>query len=259
MTRAPVINSDEFDTNLRLLDARDADSFANGHAQGAVCVPLEDWVSAARTPEGDFADTGFWTDAINALAIGPEGVAGIYDDGRMTEAARVWFILQYFGVPAVIVNGGWAAVNAAGLTGVEPDARPRVLRPGSGSVGLMDRRQLKGALDTQTIFDARTGAEYRGQDLKANARGGHLPGALLLPHADLLDGTHLRPPDDLRARLTAAGFTPGKPITTHCDGGGRAALAAVAAVQAGFAPVSVYYLSFSDWAADESCPIDTPN
>ena len=176
----------------------------------------------------------------------------------MTEAARVWFILQYFGLPAVIVNGGWAAVKSAGLTGVDPDARPRVLQPGTGGVGLMDRTQLKGALDRQTIFDARTGAEHRGQDLKANSRGGRLPGAVLLPHADLLDGTHLRPPDDLRARLTAAGFTPGAPITTHCDGGGRAALAAVAAVQAGFASVSVYYLSFSDWAADESCPLETP-
>jgi thiosulfate/3-mercaptopyruvate sulfurtransferase len=45
---------------------------------------------------------------------------------------------------------------------------------------------------------------------------------------------------------------------THCDGGGRAALTAVAAaVRAGFASVSAYYLSFSDWAKDESCPAVT--
>ena len=30
----------------------------------------------------------------------------VMDDGRMTEAARVWFILQYFGLPAVVLNGG---------------------------------------------------------------------------------------------------------------------------------------------------------
>lgn len=258
MTSSPVISPSEGNINLRLLDARDAESYAASAAPGAVRVPVEDWVAAARTPEGDFASTGFWMDAINALGIGPEGVAGIYDDGRMTEAARVWFILQYFGVPAVLVNGGWSAVKDAGLTGAAPDARALALQPGSGSVGLMDRTRLKGALDAQTIFDARTSAEYRGADLKSNARGGHLPGAVLLPHAELLDGTILRPPDELRARLTAAGLTPGAPITTHCDGGGRAALAALAAVQAGFAPVSVYYLSFSDWAADESCPLETP-
>jgi len=31
----------------------------------------------------------------------------------------------------------------------------------------------------------------------------------------------------------------------------------VAALRAGFTPVSVYSLSFSDWAADETCPIVT--
>jgi thiosulfate/3-mercaptopyruvate sulfurtransferase len=42
---------------------------------------------------------------------------------------------------------------------------------------------------------------------------------------------------------------------THCEGGGRAALGAAAAVRAGFADVRVYYLSFGDWVRDESCPV----
>ncbi|WP_436297474.1 hypothetical protein [Variovorax sp. LjRoot175] len=44
-------------------------------------------------------------------------------------------------------------------------------------------------------------------------------------------------------------------MVTHCDGGGRAALAAWAALNAGQQDVSAYYLSFSDWAKDESCTI----
>jgi thiosulfate/3-mercaptopyruvate sulfurtransferase len=31
----------------------------------------------------------------------------------MTNAARVWFILQYFGVKAVILNGGWPVLSSA--------------------------------------------------------------------------------------------------------------------------------------------------
>ncbi|TVP97535.1 MAG: rhodanese family protein [Roseinatronobacter sp.] len=259
MTSDPVIAPHAQSQPLRLLDVRDADSFAAGHASGAVRVPIESWVAAARTRESGLENTAYWAAALNALGIGPDGVAGIYDDGRMIEAARVWFMLQYFGVPAVILNGGWPDVQAAGLTGRDADPRPLNLRPGSGPVGLMDRAQLKAALDTQTVFDTRTQAEHRGDDLKANARGGHLPGAVLLPHADLLDGPRLRPPAVLRARLEAAGFEPGQPITTHCDGGGRAALAAVAALQAGLQPISVYYLSFSDWAADETCPVNIRN
>ena len=43
--------------------------------------------------------------------------------------------------------------------------------------------------------------------------------------------------------------------SSHCDAGGRAALAALAAVVAGRRDVQAYYLSFSDWAADGSCPV----
>ncbi len=89
-----------------------------------------------------------------------------------------------------------------------------------------------------------------------NARGGHLPGARRVGHADLLTAEgRLRQPQELRAMLESAGFSPGERIVTHCDGGGRAALAALAAVQAGFSRVDTNYLSFSDWAKDESCPI----
>jgi thiosulfate/3-mercaptopyruvate sulfurtransferase len=51
------------------------------------------------------------------------------------------------------------------------------------------------------------------------------------------------------------GLRESQPLVTHCEGGGRAALAAIAALEAGIKPVSVYYLSFADWARDESCPV----
>lgn len=239
MTHRPVIEPTETTSPLRLLDVRDAASFGAGQFPGAVRVPIEHWIAAARTPQGDFANVGFWADAFRNLGLGQATAAGIYDDGRMTEAARVWFILQFFGFPAVILNGGWPAVESSSISAADADLRSFDLKPGSGPVGLMDRARLKAVLETEMVFDARTEAEHLGRDLKANARGGHIPGAILLPHADLLDGTRLRAPDELRAHLSRAGFALGRSITTHCDGGGRAALAAVAALQAGFSPVSV--------------------
>ena len=58
--------------------------------------------------------------------------------------------------------------------------------------------------------------------------------------------------------LDAAGLSGDLPIVSHCNGGGRAALAALAAVVAGRNDVHVYYLSFADWAEDESCTISSP-
>jgi len=107
-------------------------------------VPIEDWVSAARTPEGALTNPAYWDGTLAALGLGPGKVAGIHDDGRMTEAARVRFILQYFGLPAVILNGGWPAVREAGLAGAPAASAPPVLRPGSGPVGLMERATCAG-------------------------------------------------------------------------------------------------------------------
>jgi thiosulfate/3-mercaptopyruvate sulfurtransferase len=240
------------------LDARDQAAFEAGHAPGAVRVPVEDWDKAAKAAEIGFAGTAYWEDAYGSLGIDNSATAVAYDDGRMTNAARVWFILQYFGLKAAILNGGWPALSSA--TALPPAAEPsgRAYRtvPGAGSVGLVDRETLKRQLDGRAhVFDTRTRAEFAGEDMRNRPRGGHLPGARHLSHDDLLDKGFVRPASALRAMMERAGFGPGDHIVTHCEGGGRAALAAAAAVRAGYDDVRVYYLSFADWARDESCPI----
>jgi thiosulfate/3-mercaptopyruvate sulfurtransferase len=244
------------------LDVRDQSMFSAGRLEGARRVPIERWEAAAREPTTSLANVSFWEAEIGALGVGNDMLTVVYDDGRMTEAARVWFILQHFGATVRIVNGGWPGLVAAipdrivtePSVPVSPTPFKAQARP--GTVGLVQRDQLRAEIGAGTrVFDARTPAEYSGQDLRKNVRGGHLPGAVHLAHADLLADGRLRPPAEIESLLNSAGFQPGDRIVTHCDGGGRAALAAVAAVRAGYADIHAYYLSFADWAKDESCPI----
>jgi len=240
------------------LDAREQAMFDAGHMPGAVRVPLEEWDRAAKAADIGFDKTAYWDEALGALGVGPSALAVAYDGGQMTNAARVWFILQYFGVRAVILNGGWPALSAAtGLpTGAPPSKSVFRAVPGAGSVGLVDRETLKRELEGGAhVFDTRTRAEFTGEDTRNRTRSGHLPGARHLSHADLLDNGAVRPAPVLRAMLERTGFGPGDHIVTHCEGGGRAALGAAAAVRAGFDDVRVYYLSFADWVRDESCPV----
>jgi thiosulfate/3-mercaptopyruvate sulfurtransferase len=222
----------------------------------------------AKTKEGALIEIGFWAAEIGCLGVDGSRPVAVLDDGRITEAARAWFILQHFGVPAAIVDGGWPALEpllrASGAieTGKAQGPRPVAFtpRPGGGRVALTEREALRDALAAADagpqVFDARTAAEHTGEDLRKNRRGGHLPGAANLPHAALLgEGNRLRSAPELRAMLEEAGLRPGGRVVTHCDGGGRAALAALAAVRAGYAEVSAYYMSFADWAADKSCPV----
>ncbi len=242
---------------VRYLDVRDAAAFAAGHPPGAVRVPLEEWDAAAKAADTGFAKTSYWDEALGRLGLDPSVTAVAYDAGGLTNAARVWFILQYFGLKAAILNGGWPALAAASGLPAAAAARGGFRAvPGAGAVGLVDRQTLKDQLDGRAqVFDTRTRAEFTGEDARNRARSGHLPGARHLSHADLLDNGVVRSAPALRAMLEQAGFGAGDHIVTHCEGGGRAALGAAAAVRAGFPDVRVYYLSFADWVRDESCPI----
>lgn len=250
-----------------VLDARPAAAFAAARARASRWLPIEAWEHIARTASGALSEADFWARQIGRLGVDGRRPVAVLDDGRMTEAARAWFILQHFGVPATVVDGGWPELEpllrAAGAleTGQAVPPAPVVFvpRPGTGRVALTERTALRDAVATGAgprILDVRTDGEYRGEDRRRNQRGGHLPGAAHLPHASLLaSNNRLRPAAALRALLEDAGLQPGERVVTHCDGGGRAALAALAAVRAGHAEVSAYYLSFADWAADESCPV----
>jgi thiosulfate/3-mercaptopyruvate sulfurtransferase len=243
---------------VRYLDARDQAAFDAGHVPGAVRAPVDEWDKAAKAPDIGFGKTAHWDEALGGFGLDPTTVAVVYDGGQMTNAARVWFILQYFGANAVILNGGWPALSsAAGLpASAAPAAGGFRAVPGAGSVGLVDRETLKRQLDSAAhVFDTRTRAEFTGEDMRNRSRSGHLPGARHLSHADLLENGVVRPASVLRTMLDRVGFGPGDHIVTHCEGGGRAALGAAAAVRAGFDDVRVYYLSFADWVRDESCPI----
>ena len=242
---------------IRYLDARDQAAFDAGHAPGATRAPLEAWDKAAKTAGVGFDDAAYWNEALGSLGFDPSVTVVAYDSGAMTNAARVWFILQYNGVRCVIVNGGWSAMASATLpAGAGPSGAGFKAAPGAGGVGVIDRETLKGQLDGRAqVFDSRTRAEFTGEDARNRPRGGHLPGARHLSHADLMQNGIVHSAPVLRAMLEGVGFGPGDHIITHCEGGGRAALAAAAAVRAGFDDVHVYYLSFADWARDESCPI----
>lgn len=250
--------------HLHVIDVRSQAAYDEGHWPGAVFLDIKQWELLAKSPDSALPHAKTWEPAIGALGIDGTREVVVYDDGRMTEAARAWFILQWYGVAVRVLDGGWpAALRQPGFTPSRQAARPtpvRYARPvgHQPAVELTSRDELKQALNGPVqILDARTEAEYRGEDLRANARGGHLPGALSVAHSQLLneDGT-LRPAEALHEQFTQAGVDAGQALVTHCDAGGRAALAALAAVHAGQQGVSAYYLSFSDWTKDETCPIE---
>lgn len=196
MDHAPLISASELQmlSPLRLLYVPGGGERPDGLAS----VPIDDWIETAKRSQSGFDDLTFWHRELQALGVGPDAMTVVLDDGRMTEAARVWFILQYFGLPVAVLNGGLPTLYQVPEQ-VSPYPAPLKLRPGSGRVGLRDRLSLRGELENVQIFDARTGAEYRGEDLKGNSRGGHLPGAINLRMTCSWMGSVCATPERLKA------------------------------------------------------------
>jgi thiosulfate/3-mercaptopyruvate sulfurtransferase len=252
--------------DLVVLDARDRPAYDAQHLDGAVFVPLAEWERLSLGNDTGLSHEAAWRERIGALGIDGDDRVLVYDNGKMTQAARVWFILQHFGVAdAAVIDGGYPLLAEAAAQGsVKLSATPLVraaatFEPSAeAAIGLVDRAAMKLAVERgeAQILDVRTEAEFLGDDLRNNARGGHLPNAVNLPHTRLLDERgRLRSVDELEQLLRDAGFERGRPVIMHCDGGGRAALAALAAARAGYGPVLNYYLSFGDWAKDATCPV----
>jgi thiosulfate/3-mercaptopyruvate sulfurtransferase len=96
------------------------------------------------------------------------------------------------------------------------------------------------------LVDVRGPSEFSGVERRA-ARGGRIPGAVLWPWEGSVrpDGT-LRDPSEIRARAEAAGLRPEQELVTYCQGGVRAALAALALRTAGYERVRIYDGSWAE-------------
>jgi thiosulfate/3-mercaptopyruvate sulfurtransferase len=253
---------------VRVIDVRDAQAYAGGHVIGATWEDVNAWKAMTFAEDTDLSHEVFWHAKIGESGITGDKPVVIYDGGGMTDAARLWFILQHFGVAdASVVNGGYEALRSwieRGDIESTPQINPsepvlfRPSRNADAMVGLADTEAVRQAVESgeAQIFDSRTDAEYRGERALSNPRAGHLPGAVNLSHQDLLDDTgRLKSPETLADLFAQAGFERGRPIIVHCQSGGRSSLAALAAAQAGYGPVRNYYLSFGKWSRDASCPV----
>lgn len=255
-----------------LLDARNEQQYHAGHVEGAVRVDADQWKKESFGSDTGLSQRAYWAGRIGSVGVDGKRPVVVYDDGRMTEAARIWFLLHHAGVPQVaVLNGGYPILQpwlTDGSINVTTQAAMPVAvtfvaasdeEPGT-SVGMVDRVALLGSIEKKSVqvFDARTKDEYTGKAVRKSGRSGHLPTAINLPHKQLLDEQgRLKPADDLAAILKDAGFVRGVPIVAHCESGGRSSLAALAAYRAGYGPILNYYLSFSDWTADVSCPVES--
>src|SRR5579883_1133206 len=96
---------------VRVLDARGKGKYLDGHFPGAVWVDATTWARSF----GEGTDQAGWEKRIGTLGLTADTPVAVYDDNQAKDAARVWWILRFWGFKDVrLVNGGWRGYAATG-------------------------------------------------------------------------------------------------------------------------------------------------
>jgi thiosulfate/3-mercaptopyruvate sulfurtransferase len=254
------------DVRWRLAGPPGRDLYAAGHIPGACFVDLDRDLAAphvAGAPGGrhPIPATADFQAAMRRLGVSADRPVVVYDDADSSSAARAWWLLRYFGHPAVrVLDGGFRAWTAAGHPaeqGAEHQADPGDFTAVPGHLPLLDADAAAGLARAGLLLDARAAARYRGEVEPVDPVAGHIPAAISAPTSENVneDGTFLAP-EVLAARFAALGAADGVPVAAYCGSGVTAAQEVLALTLAGI-PAALYAGSWSDWITDPARPVAT--
>lgn len=240
--------------------------YAAGHIPGAHYLDVDDDLAAPRGQgpgRHPLPTREHFAAVASRIGITPGTHVVAYDASGGAYAARLWWLLRYFGHERVsLLDGGWPAWQAAGY----PAETVTPAHAASSFVAVPQPAQVADATAVERLrhhpgtllLDARTPERYEGQIEPIDAQAGHIPGARSAPYAGNLraDGT-FHSASVLRARFAALGADAANPIVCYCGSGVTAAHDIFALYMAGRTDALLYEGSWSDWSSDATRPVAT--
>lgn len=188
----------------------------------------------------------------------------VHDDRNSAIAARLWWLMRYFGHHAAVLDGGLDAWVRAGLP-LEPGAVKSAASPvavlHADAAMIVSTANILDDLDRSslTLVDARAAERYSGAVEPLDTRAGHIPGALNRPFSLNLDESGcFKQAEQLRREFEALmQQRPVAAIVHYCGSGVTACHNRFAMELAGMGASRIYPGSWSQWVRDESRPIET--
>lgn len=240
------------------------DAYAEGHIPGAFFADLDVDLSAPRgmgPGRHPLPAAEAFGAFLGRLGVTPSSTVVGYDAMGGAIAARLWWLLRYFGHGGGrVLDGGWPAWLEAGhpTTTAVPLAHDGAAPPLEARPDMVvDADGVAGRAPATLLLDARATPRYEGREEPVDPRAGHVPGARSAPFTGNLDGGHMRPVDDLRAHYAALGLGPATPVVAYCGSGVTACHDLLALALLGRDDARLYPGSWSDWSADPTRPVAT--
>jgi thiosulfate/3-mercaptopyruvate sulfurtransferase len=251
------------DAGIRVVDTRKDGGYEIAHIPGAVRYP------APATPflkdQGRVPNPEKFAALMAEMGVGDDTLVVAYDDGNNLFAARLWWALNYYGHPKVmLLDGGWDLWSAEGraVTNVPASPRPAAFTARVDERWIAEWEQVRAAIEKPGfgILDVRSDREWTGADPMGTKRGGHIPTAVHLEWRETIDpaSKRFKPAAALRGMFERLGLARDREVITYCQGNIRAAHAAFALRLAGYDRVRNYERSWSEWGNREDLPIARP-
>ncbi len=235
-------------------------AYREAHVHGAVFLDIDTDLAAPRgrgpgrhplPAPGDFAA------AMSRAGIGPRTHVVAYDAGNGATAARLWWLLRYFGHEhSSLLDGGFARWVAEGrpLESRVPSVAPATFVPEPRPAMVVDTAAVERLRSDPRalLLDVRAPERYEGRTEPVDPVAGHIPGARNHPVAlnvRSADDPRFLAPGELREAFERLGADRAERIACHCGSGVNACQALFALELAGFRDGLLYEGSWSDWCS----------
>lgn len=266
------------DPNLVILDVRPEKDYLAGHLPGAINLPGDQWrTPAVKAGQGDsqyiFRDANGKPDVakyeaiLSNIGLSRDRPVVVYGDhaGKATGSVPA-AILHWLGQREVYFLDGVGVQQWVG-SGRSLETTVNVNPPSSYDADPIEHfvwnldDVLSNIGSKNVIFyDTRSAKEFAGIDKRDNARGGHIPGAVLIDYADFLDKEQktVLPREVVEQKLAEKQITKDKTIVLYCQTATRTSLPLLALKDLGYTNVVLYDASWHEYGNRNDTPIETP-
>jgi thiosulfate/3-mercaptopyruvate sulfurtransferase len=236
-----------------VLDVRSAADFALGHVPGSLSLPLGAVALERSTHEDLLRLAGAARAALAAVGVDGSRPVVLVDD-RDGAAAVALLVCELVGLVDVrVLRAGiesWMTAGGDLVAGpVERTAVGLDTRTSTRTVASIDDL-VHGWQGAARVIDVRSQLEFEGIVGSPCCAGrGHIPGAVHLDWTTLVDPTgDLHDAGRVLAEAELVGLSPADDVIVYCHNGQRAAIAALALRDAGFASVRTSLGSWHEWS-----------
>jgi len=243
------------------------EGYLKAHIPGAIYAHLDNDLSSPVTsssgrhplPEADsfaaFLARSGWQPGITIVA---------YDEVDGSIAARLWWLMKYFGHDAALLDGGFSAWQSAGYeleSGQVAVATTVPVKLNKRNDMAVHTRTVLESLgsDDMVLVDVRASERFRGEIEPIDPVAGHIPGSVNYPfQLNHSSSGKFKPAHEIRKGLqTLPGDQETKDWVYMCGSGVTACHTIFAAELAGLHRSKLYAGSWSEWIRNPSRPVET--